>query len=137
MKKYLVLLLLCLCSVAAFTGVAEEPGDASQPIVYFSYDSAKIRSSEMAKVEAIAAYLKAFPSTNVTIEGHTDSHGPDSYNMSLSKRRANAVKSALRRAGVDAGRMTVKAIGAEQLAIYGVGETCDKLNRRVEVIPTY
>ena len=51
--------------------------------------------------------FKAKGNARITATGHTDTSGPESYNMALSLRRANAVKDALVRDGVPAQSITV------------------------------
>ena len=57
--------------------------------------------------------MKAAPQRRISIEGHTDDIGSDSYNDDLSARRAAAVKDALVRDF---------AIAAARLATIGYGE---------------
>ena len=47
----------------------------------------------------------------VQLEGHTDSTGPEAYNMGLSVRRAEAVKNHLVENGIDTSRLTTKGFG--------------------------
>src|SRR5882724_11085180 len=47
--------------------------------VYFDYDSAKIRPSEMSKLEAVAAALKG-NSKKLVIAGYADERGTAEYN---------------------------------------------------------
>ena len=47
------------------------------------------------QLEAIAAAMKAHDDIDLVLEGHTDSRGSDQYNLSLSQRRADAVKAKL------------------------------------------
>ena len=64
--------------------------------------------------EQIAAAMKAQDDIDLVLEGHTDSRGADQYNMSLSDRRAKAVKAKL---GEDYG------IPAARISAVGYGET--------------
>lgn len=75
-----------------------------------------------AELNRIAAVLQQHPEKPFTIEGHTDSHGTDEYNLDLSQRRADAVQQALLQLGIAADRM--QAVGR--------GETSRAANRRVE-----
>jgi outer membrane protein OmpA-like peptidoglycan-associated protein len=62
--------------------------------VLFDFDKADILPKAQAALKQVAAVIrdKAKGKGAVTIEGHTDAKGSDSYNQRLSKRRAEAVK---------------------------------------------
>lgn len=68
------------------------------------------------------------------VEGFTDSTGSDSLNQQLSERRAAAVTNALRRNGVDAGRIISAGYGKEYPVASNADAQSRQLNRRVEVI---
>ena len=78
--------------------------------------------------------MAKYPSRTVAIEGHTDSVGGDDYNLGLSQRRADSVRSNLVSRGVDAARIT--AMGAGESAPVAGNESAAgrQQNRRVEVI---
>ena len=67
------------------------------------------------------------------IEGHTDSIGSDAYNEQLSRRRAEAVATALERMGVAAPRVTVIGYGKQYPIADNSTDTNRAMNRRVEV----
>ena len=78
--------------------------------VYFDYDSARIKPSEMSKVEAVANTLKG-NTKKLIIEGNTDERGTAEYNRALGERRAGAAREALIRLGIDTSRIsTVMAL---------------------------
>lgn len=83
--------------------------------VRFTLNSARISNMEMVNVYNTAEYLKANPDQKVVIVGYADKDtGSSAYNMSLSKRRAEAVKKALvEKYGISADRLTVKAEGSD------------------------
>lgn len=58
-----------------------------------NFDTNKHNITERSKVtlDKMAGLLREFPDTNVLVIGHTDSTGPAEYNMTLSKKRAEAV----------------------------------------------
>lgn len=65
-------------------------------------------------VDDVARVLKDAPDLNVRIEGHTDSEGDDAANLALSERRANTVRIALIRLGVDENRLEAVGFGEQQ-----------------------
>ncbi|MBN1950605.1 MAG: OmpA family protein [Bacteroidales bacterium] len=77
--------------------------------VLFGFDKASLTSEGKAELDKIAALLKTDPSVKVVLVGFTDPLGPENYNLSLSKNRAQATLEYLLSAGVDASRM--KAVG--------------------------
>ena len=78
----------------------------------------------------MATTLQEYEDTNITIEGHTDSKGTDSYNLDLSKKRAIAVSNYLASLGVQSSRLITVGYGEQQ----PVEENTEAAaNRRVEV----
>ena len=67
-------------------------------------------------IQQAANAFKAKGNARITATGHTDTSGPEAYNMALSLRRANAVKDALVRDGVPAQAITVIGKGESQPA---------------------
>jgi outer membrane protein OmpA-like peptidoglycan-associated protein len=80
--------------------------------IYFDYNSDQIKQESEPVLREIAAAMKNKPDWKLTVDGHTDSIGGDTYNLDLSKRRAAAVKQAL----VDRFR-----IGGDRLVTDGFG----------------
>ena len=58
------------------------------------------------------ASLEGQPDWRLTIEGHTDSTGSAEHNRALSQQRADAVKTFLVTAGIDAARLQTTGFGA-------------------------
>ncbi|MDH4040049.1 MAG: OmpA family protein [Gammaproteobacteria bacterium] len=59
--------------------------------VNFAFDSSKVQEQYFNDLGELAKFLKRFDQVDVSIDGHTDSVGPDTYNQQLSQRRAQAV----------------------------------------------
>lgn len=59
--------------------------------VYFDTNKFNINANSAATLDKLAGVLMEYPDTDVLVIGHTDSTGSASYNMTLSKNRANAV----------------------------------------------
>jgi outer membrane protein OmpA-like peptidoglycan-associated protein len=105
----------------------------------FEFDKATLRKPQP-KLDEIAEAMKKNPQIdNVTITGYTDRLGTEAYNLELSMRRANAVKSYLIEKGVEARRLRAQGKG-EANPVVDCKETnraelikCLEPNRRVEV----
>ena len=76
------------------------------PDVTFAVDSTTISPSFRAALDEVAASLQKYPNSLVDVMGHTDSTGSESYNLDLSRRRAESVKGYLVMRGVSATRTT-------------------------------
>jgi outer membrane protein OmpA-like peptidoglycan-associated protein len=78
--------------------------------------------------------LNEYPKRTAAIEGYTDSMGSDEMNMSLSQRRADAVKNYLVGQGVGSARLS--SSGRGESAPVGDNESAAgrQQNRRVEVV---
>jgi len=101
--------------------------------VLFDTGKAELNSGAARKLDQLAQFLTEHSDRRVQIEGFTDSVGTDSYNLDLSQRRADAVRSALRGRGIDADRITTQGFGKE-FPVAGNAESGGRqLNRRVEV----
>jgi outer membrane protein OmpA-like peptidoglycan-associated protein len=99
--------------------------------LFFDFDSAIIKSGGYAELDRVANVLSQYPETMIRVEGHTDQTGSEKYNQELSERRANAVKNALIRRGIDPARVSA----------VGMGECCpissdNAANRRVSMVLT-
>jgi outer membrane protein OmpA-like peptidoglycan-associated protein len=101
--------------------------------VLFDTGKAELNSGAARKLDQLAQFLTEHPDRRVQIEGFTDSVGTDSYNLDLSQRRADAVRSALRGRGVDAARITTQGYGKEFPVASNADSGGRQLNRRVEV----
>jgi outer membrane protein OmpA-like peptidoglycan-associated protein len=82
--------------------------------VTFAHNSADLTSSSDAVLDQLADGLKKHPRLRVEIQGHTDSTGAAAYNMKLSQKRADAVRSYLVNAGVDPTQLVARGYGASQ-----------------------
>lgn len=101
--------------------------------VLFDLNKAELKSSGMQDVQKLADFLNENPDRKVLVEGYTDSTGSDSYNVQLSERRAEAVRRALTRAGVDAQRIQTAGYGKQYPVASNDTSANRALNRRVEV----
>ena len=100
--------------------------------VYFSTARARIRARSFPLLEQVAAVLRAQPGMKVVVEGHTDSVGSNMTNLSLSQRRAEAVRQYLIRLGVDGERLRATGFGEEKPIDSNRTRRGRERNRRVE-----
>ena len=66
-----------------------------ESVVAFPFNQSDVQSSQMPSLEHVATYLKNNPNANITVNGYASPEGTEEYNMQLSQRRADAVKSIL------------------------------------------
>lgn len=102
--------------------------------VEFGFDSAEITGVAFQEMLELLRFLREYPSTTATIEGHSDSVGAEQYNQDLSQRRAEAVVEALTNSGVDADRLTPRGYGESRPIASNETEAGRAQNRRVTVV---
>lgn len=100
--------------------------------VSFAVDSATIKPAFGPSLAKMAEVLKRYD-TEVTVVGHTDSTGPDTYNQMLSERRAEAVRGELARLGVPAGQLSATGRGEAEPRADNTTASGRAQNRRVEI----
>ncbi|MCH1931044.1 OmpA family protein [Shewanella sp. A25] len=100
--------------------------------VLFPNDSAYIDPQYYPQIEEIANFLKQYPNTQVTIEGHTSRTGTDERNAVLSQERADAVTSVLVNTyGIDKARLTAIGYGPTRPLVLERSPEAERQNRRV------
>jgi outer membrane protein OmpA-like peptidoglycan-associated protein len=101
--------------------------------ILFDVDSAALRPEAQENLKKLATILQKYENTEILIEGHTDSTGPEEYNQSLSERRADSVSNYLIGLGVTKIRLTT--VGYGEMQPIDSNETLEgrQANRRVEV----
>lgn len=99
----------------------------------FPYDSDVLTAAAQQNLATLASSLDKYPNTNIMVVGHTDSNGSDSYNMSLSERRANAAVNYLVSRGVDRSRLRAAGRGETEPVASNDSDAGRQQNRRVEV----
>ena len=102
----------------------------------FEYDSDVLKPQAAATLEKLASLIKKNKEASFQIEGHTDSFGGDEYNIQLSLRRAEAVKTWLKSImGLDAGHISTLGLGKSRLLVPSTGTVeQQQINRRVEIV---
>jgi outer membrane protein OmpA-like peptidoglycan-associated protein len=103
-------------------------------MVFFDWDRSNLSDQALGTIRQAAAAFKSKGNARITATGHTDTSGPESYNMALSLRRANAVKDALVREGVPAAAIAVIGRGEQGLLVQTGDGVREPQNRRVEIV---
>jgi len=102
--------------------------------ILFETGEADLMPGAMRTIDQLAEFLRKHSGRNVLVEGHTDSVGSETYNIGLSQRRADAVKTALIARGILPDRIMTRGYG-EQFPIAANSTAAGRQkNRRVEVI---
>lgn len=102
--------------------------------VLFAYDRYDLGATAQANLDKLVDILKKYPDTDITVIGHTDSIGSDSYNQTLSEQRATSAKNYLMQQGISSARLS--AVGKGETDPVASNETDEgrSLNRRVEFV---
>ena len=123
--------------------VKVEPGiDLSKVlniVIYFDFDKYAIREDAKVELEKIVTVLQKYPEIKINLRAHTDSQGPDAYNLKLSKKRAKATLDYLVQQGISKDRLTSEGLGETEILNGCINDVkCSKdqhqQNRRTEFI---
>ena len=102
--------------------------------VTFAFDDAMVRDEARPLLERFARVAKSYyPTATITIEGFADPAGSQSYNLALSRRRAENVRDALASLGLQGSPLRVVGYGESRLVAPGAekNEPGAQSNRRV------
>ncbi|UOQ67588.1 OmpA family protein [Hymenobacter volaticus] len=101
--------------------------------IYFESSKAVLTNESMWQLSNVASILKTFPNAKVRVGGYTDNSGNPSFNLKLSRERAESARATLIKFGVDP--KSIEAVGYGSLDNIASNETPDgrSLNRRVSI----
>lgn len=102
-------------------------------IIRFNFKSNEIENGAYAELNRIAHYLGAHPEQRIILKGYTDSSGSAGFNETVSRFRANAVKSYLIAKGAEVDQITIRALGASDPVASNETASGRRKNRRVEI----
>jgi outer membrane protein OmpA-like peptidoglycan-associated protein len=114
-----------LC-VRSFSSLAGEP-------INFRQASIAIRTSSFALLDRLAEFSYECPAHKIAITGHTDATGSDTWNIKVSRDRAQAVADQLVARGVPAERLIVDGLGASLPIADNETVPGRERNRRIEI----
>ncbi|MEZ4830094.1 MAG: OmpA family protein [Bacteroidia bacterium] len=127
MKKLLLSVFLT-CSLS--WGVAQ---DFVIDTVFFDFDRAVVRPEYKIRLDSMMGYFTAYPSYFIQIFGHTDSVGNETYNLELSRERAQAVALYFVDQGIDLKRIEYEGLGTAKPAASNLTHDGRTKNRRADV----
>jgi len=106
--------------------------------IFFAFDDYSLSDESTKRLDHLAEALKAIPQVKITVVGHTDSKGPDTYNIKLSQNRAASARNYLIKKGADPDHVTIIAKGeSSPIALNSLPDGTDcpngrSFNRRIE-----
>ncbi|MDC1372289.1 OmpA family protein [Flavobacteriaceae bacterium] len=106
--------------------------------IYFDFDKSNIKAEAAFELDKLVQIMNKYPEMTVSIESHTDSKGPSSYNQRLSERRAKTTSQYVISKGIDSSRLSSAGKGESNPVVdcTNCSKDEDQLNRRSEFIIT-
>ena len=101
-------------------------------IIYFDFDEYNL--SEVS-LNTLKTFLNKYQNqiSNYVIVGHTDTKGTNQYNLKLSLKRAETIKTIFIQKGIEEKNINILGKGEELLAVLTTDEVAHPANRRVEI----
>ncbi len=102
-------------------------------VIYFAYSSNEIPDEALKILNKIVVFMTSSPKTEIIIKGYTDSSGTYSFNVNISKFRADTIKSYLVGKGADPSKIKTYGMGPKNPIMSNKTLQGRRLNRRVEI----
>jgi serine/threonine protein kinase len=102
--------------------------------VIFDPGRVSLNADARERLAKIAGIILAYPNLTVRIEGYTDSHGANAYNLAISQERAQAVEAYLISQGISPNMITAKGLGDTHPIVSNETEAGRQRNRRVDIV---
>ncbi|MCK5229371.1 MAG: OmpA family protein [Desulfobulbaceae bacterium] len=114
--------------------LAAEPPPPATYILYFFWDSVKLTHDSRSSIQKILAKIQKRASTDISVNGHADRCGSKKFNIELSRKRADKVRTLLIAKGVPPSDINSTSHGEGNPLIKTADNVPEPRNRRVEVI---
>lgn len=101
--------------------------------ITFGFDSSALTPQAQTALDSVAKVLNQYPESKITITGHTDDTGADTYNQKLSEERAASVSGYLTQHNVSYTRLTTQGMGETMPKVPNTSDANRAENRRVEM----
>ena len=122
------------CPVEAAKKFCDKPAAIA---ITFDTNKAVIKPNHHAELDKIGNFMKEFPGSKGTIEGHTDADGSKAANLKLSQARANSIRSyIINKFGIDGSRIAAKGYGSAKPIASNKTAAGKAKNRRTEAVFT-
>jgi outer membrane protein OmpA-like peptidoglycan-associated protein len=105
--------------------------------IFFEFNSDKLKVASLSQLDELVIILKKYETADLLIEGHADSKGADDYNLNLSQKRTDAVKTYLMGKGIMESRLTATGFGESRPIADNNTDAGRARNRRVELKTSY
>lgn len=102
--------------------------------VFFDFDETSLKPASISSLKRLVKFLEDHPAVSILIAGHTDNVGNDTYNVSLSRRRAEKVRAFLIDSGIPGERIDTRGEGSSSPLRPNDTEENRSYNRRIEVV---
>jgi len=99
----------------------------------FDFGKSNLKESNKDDLKRLSETLKEYPDTELLVVGHTDNVGSNSFNQTLSKKRAAAVSNYLAALGIYNRRLEIQGKGESQPITSNETDVSRSQNRRVEI----
>ena len=112
--------------------VTKNEKKAIMQIIYFDFDEYTLSK---VSINTLKTFLDKYKNqiSNYIIVGHTDTKGTNKYNLKLSLKRAETIKTIFLQEGIEEKNISISGKGEEFLDILTADETAHPANRRVEI----
>jgi outer membrane protein OmpA-like peptidoglycan-associated protein len=127
-------------TMAAVVEPAAPPPLPDDGEVYFELDESDLTADAQAAINDMIFDIKDRELEGIRVVGHTDTSCPpgseavcQTYNQTLSERRAETVGQALVQQGVPVGLITTEGVGMNDLAVPTPPRTVNEQNRRAQI----
>lgn len=101
--------------------------------IYFDFNKATLKPESSKAILSTVALMQRYPDLVLSVHGHTDNRGTNTYNTKLSSERADSVMKAIIAEGIDASRLRSKGHGEDDPIASNDTDEGRAQNRRVEL----
>ena len=103
------------------------------PNIFFDTGKWELKETSEVELKFLLKFLRQNPNISIEVQGHTDDVGNEKDNLTLSQRRAEAVRDFLLEQGVASERLTAKGYGENQPVAGNITDEDRAQNRRTEI----